>query len=185
MKNLLRSIVPCIRVKGTGLGLPLCRKLAGLLGGRVEVHSTPGVGSTFTVVIPVRYAAPQGIEPIEAEPDTQPGADKITVLVVEDDPQTRLLYDKYFQDSQFQPIKAGSIRQARELLRRRPVGAIVLDIKLPGDAWGWLAELKAEEATRDIPCSSPHPSTTRAKGSRLARTGMQSNRFIGTGFWSS
>jgi signal transduction histidine kinase len=45
------------RVKGTGLGLPLCRKLASLLGGRVELESRLGVGSTFSVVLPVRYAA--------------------------------------------------------------------------------------------------------------------------------
>lgn len=40
------------RIKGTGLGLPLCRKLAGLLGGRVDVASTIGVGSTFTLTLP-------------------------------------------------------------------------------------------------------------------------------------
>lgn len=42
------------RVKGTGLGLPLCRKLATLLGGTVDVSSTPGVGSSFYLRLPVR-----------------------------------------------------------------------------------------------------------------------------------
>jgi signal transduction histidine kinase len=41
------------RVRGTGLGLPLCRKLAGLLGGHVTLDSAPGVGSTFALVVPV------------------------------------------------------------------------------------------------------------------------------------
>jgi signal transduction histidine kinase len=41
--------------KGTGLGLPLCRKLAELLGGRIELESEVGLGSKFSVTLPVRY----------------------------------------------------------------------------------------------------------------------------------
>ncbi|NHZ39082.1 ATP-binding protein [Massilia aquatica] len=51
------------RVKGTGLGLPLCRKLADLLGGSVGVDSAPGAGSVFWVSVPLNYAAQGGDAP--------------------------------------------------------------------------------------------------------------------------
>ncbi|BDT60107.1 hypothetical protein MasN3_36010 [Massilia varians] len=46
------------RSKGTGLGLPLCRKLAELLHGRVDVRSTEGEGSTFTLTLPRHFPQP-------------------------------------------------------------------------------------------------------------------------------
>ena len=43
------------QARGTGLGLPLARRLAAILGGEVAVRSTPGQGATFSVTVPVRY----------------------------------------------------------------------------------------------------------------------------------
>ena len=141
------------QVKGTGLGLPLCRKLAQLLGGSIEVSSRPGEGSTFVATIPVNCAVndierAEQIEPVQASEEDK----RLAVLVVEDEPETRLLYEKYLRDTPFRPVPAGSIRQAREQLRRQPVVAVVLDVLLPDEpAWQWLAELKREEATSKLP----------------------------------
>lgn len=50
-------------VKGTGLGLPLCRKFATLLGGEVEVSSIVGEGSTFSLILPRHLSASQPPSP--------------------------------------------------------------------------------------------------------------------------
>jgi signal transduction histidine kinase len=57
------------RVRGTGLGLPLTRRLATLLGGRVMLESTSGVGSTFSLLIPCTL--PGGDEPQKSEDRSQ------------------------------------------------------------------------------------------------------------------
>ncbi len=141
------------QVKGTGLGLPLCRKLAQLLRGSVELTSRPGEGSTFIATIPVNYAVDdieraEQLEPVRVSEED----DRLPVLVVEDEPETRLLYEKYLRGTPYRPIPAGSIRQAREQLRRHPIAAVVLDVLLPDEpAWQWLAELKREAATAKLP----------------------------------
>ena len=142
------------KVKGTGLGLPLCRKLATLLGGTIEVRSELGVGSTFYLTIPaddVRAVQESLVEKLR-EPDWEIDDSRIPVLVVEDEPETRLIYEKFLRGSVFQMIPAASIRQARDAVRQFQPRVIVLDILLRGeDAWKWLAELKTDPATRATP----------------------------------
>lgn len=141
------------KVKGTGLGLPLCRKLAQLLGGSIGVTSRVGVGSTFEATIPIVYEqAQQDGLPTADTPQWQPDPDHVPVLVVEDEPGAKMLYDSYLRGTIYQPIAAGSIRQARETLERHKVAAIILDVLLPDEtAWQWLAELKGQQATKHVP----------------------------------
>jgi signal transduction histidine kinase/CheY-like chemotaxis protein len=139
------------KVKGTGLGLPLCKRLAELLGGRVLVTSTVGAGSTFSAVIPVAYHSPT-VPTAELLAEWEPDPSRIPVLVVEDHAETQFIYEKFLQGSRFQAFPVRTIRDAQEVLQRVRPQAILLDILLPGkDAWGFLGALKGEDATKDIP----------------------------------
>ncbi|MEZ4869206.1 MAG: response regulator [Caldilineaceae bacterium] len=139
------------RTKGTGLGLPLCCKLAELLGGSVTVESNLGVGSTFRATIPLTYCDPA---PTEATPDpaTPPDSTRPVVLVVEDNEELLFVYEHYLTSAGFRYVAARTLREARRQLARLRPYAILLDILLPDEAaWNFLVELKNGPSTADIP----------------------------------
>lgn len=140
------------KVKGTGLGLPLSRKLAELLGGSITCKSRSGEGSTFLATIPVCYEEGMA-DRMKADSGKLQEPEKPVVLVIEDDPNSVYTYRKFLQDTPFEVMDASSLSGAREILSRIRPSAIVLDILLHGESGGWefLAELKGNEATKDIP----------------------------------
>jgi signal transduction histidine kinase/DNA-binding response OmpR family regulator len=133
-------------VKGTGLGLPLSRRLAELMGGILAVESEVGVGSTFSVRVPITLGT---------KPATKFAVPQITglpVLIVEDNNETRYLLESALRRSEFQPIAASAPVEARAVLDAvRPV-AVIMDMILQGEPSGNLIrDLKTSTATRSIP----------------------------------
>ncbi len=160
---------------GTGLGLTISRDLAGLLGGTITVQSTPGTGSTFTLILPLtmpqaaadgerepvtaapppRPALPPPAEPAEpALPDDRdqlrPNARK--VLIIEDDPTfARILYTQG-KELGFDCLLANSAQAGFDLALNTMPDAVMLDMKLPDQSGMTVLErLKEEPRTRHIP----------------------------------
>jgi signal transduction histidine kinase len=100
------------RVKGTGLGLPLAKKLAELLGGKIAVASTLGEGSTFSVTLPRYY--PKAVGPADEEGEWHLEADKTPVLMVEDDPADAFTVERLLASTSYQPIWAARYGRHRK-----------------------------------------------------------------------
>ncbi|HEX7797259.1 MAG TPA: ATP-binding protein [Vicinamibacterales bacterium] len=135
------------RVKGTGLGLPLSRRLAELLNGSVSVNSTLGVGSIFSVTIPIVLRTTQ-----EAAGATQIQPGRTPVLVVEDADEDLMLFERALAHSRFQIVPARSVAAAVTALDVMRPAAVILDLRLHGHhSWELLTRLKRDERTSSIP----------------------------------
>jgi signal transduction histidine kinase/CheY-like chemotaxis protein len=138
------------RQKGTGLGLPLSKKLAELLRGSVAVESSPGQGSEFSLTVPRVY--PLRYEMTESEASWNLAPDRVPVLSIEDNAADAFAFERALAGSRYQMIAARSLAEASRALERFSPAAILLDIVLIGeDGWRFLIEIKQRKLTQDIP----------------------------------
>jgi CheY-like chemotaxis protein/signal transduction histidine kinase len=137
---------------GTGLGLSISKELAALLGGEIQLSSSPSVGSKFTLFLPINQhdTLTEPEKPVNIESVQAP--DEYTMLIVEDDVIFARLLENYAIDKGYKPLIAHDGTKALELAFSIIPHAIILDVFLPDtDGWSILKKLKSDPKTAHIP----------------------------------
>jgi signal transduction histidine kinase len=137
------------RVKGTGLGLPLSKRLAELLHGSVSVVSEPGRGSMFFLDIPARWAA-TGAGAVALSTDGR--SQKPRILVADDEEAFRYVMRRMIDQNKYDIVEVSDGEAALSAIRASEPDLVILDLSMPRrDGYSVLDEMSRHDNTRDIP----------------------------------
>jgi DNA-binding response OmpR family regulator len=142
---------------GTGLGLPLSRRLCQLMGGDLTVTSETGVGSVFTLEIPAGVSGatdePQSVAPEEVDASASSDeSGRPTILVVDDEADARDLLRRTLEADGYRVVVARSGAEALQHAERERPALITLDVMMPAmDGWAVLRKLKSDSELASIP----------------------------------
>jgi len=135
--------------KGTGLGLPLSRKLAEILGGKISLTSKLGKGATFAITLPLNYLA---LQPSQSPAVSQGTEATPIILVIDDDEIFRYLVRDALKNTPYLFFEAASGSEGIALAQKLKPSVILLDLIMPKmSGVDVLNHLKASPETSDIP----------------------------------
>ncbi|MFV3130772.1 ATP-binding protein [Niveispirillum sp. KHB5.9] len=120
------------RFGGVGLGLAICKRLVGMMGGNIQVDSAPGHGTVFTVDLPMPLAAAPAQAPGGAARVLPYWTSRPPVLLVEDDAVNQFVATQLLTRQGVQVITAEDGETALRMLAQQRVRLVLMDIGMPG-----------------------------------------------------